>query len=312
MGPAADPEPQRSTVSSQPCSPNEQETLLQAQKNEMTSYPAGWATRLVSEICPHPRILQHRLSPATAKMSALANRGDLAFQDPLTVTAEGVILDGFARWTLARHKGRTTLPCIIRHLDEAEALVYILQKQRQSAGLNDFTRVSLALELESTFRAQARERQRLGGEKKGSSNLTGAQRIDVRALIAQAAGVCVANVTKSKRLIDAADVKVLTALRGGEIRIHRAWTWLESSRDGGLQDYKNFRNETGIRRTIKTLIARQVGRRPPAPDDLNELRKALSTLSSKPKFKELVRSIEGVLQAFDSEIADRPVQDVAA
>lgn len=204
------------------------------------------------------------------------------------------------------------LPCIIRQLDEAEALVYILQKQRQSAGLNDFIRVSLALELEPNFRAQARERQRLGGEKKGSSNLTGAQRIDVRAQIAQTAGVCVANVTKVKHLIDSAHTTVLAALQIGEIRIHRAWTWLESSKDGGLQDYKNFRNETGMRRKIKALIARQVGRRPSAPDDLNELRKALYELSSKPRFKGLVRSIEGILQAFDSQIVDKPVHDVAA
>lgn len=273
--------------------------------------PTG-TSRLVSEIRPHPRILQRRLSPATAKLSALADRGDLAFQDPLTITAEGIILDGFARWSLARLKGRTMLPCIIRHLDEAEALVYILQKQRQSAGLNDFIRVSLALELEPVFRAQARERQRLGGEKKGSSNLTGAPRIDVRARIAETAGVCVANVTKVKRVLESAHVTVLTALQVGDIRIHRAWTWLESSQDGGLQDYKNFRNEVGIRRTIKTLIARQVERRPPASDDLNELRKTLFQLSTKPQFKALVLSIEAALQAYDFRLTDRPVRDVAA
>jgi hypothetical protein len=273
--------------------------------------PTG-TSRLVAEIRPHPRILQHCLSPATAKLSALADRGDLAFQDPLMVTAEGIILDGFARWTLARLKGYTMLPCMVRHLDESEALVYILQKQRQSVGLNDFIRISLALELEPNFRAQARERQRLGGEKKLSSNLTGAQRIDVRARIAETASVCVANVTKVKRLIESADVTVLTALRVGEIRIHRAWTWLESSKDGGLQDYKNFCNETGMRRMVKTLIARQVARRPSAPDDLNELRKALCELSSKPRFKGLVRSIESLLQAFDAQITNGPVHNVAA
>lgn len=273
--------------------------------------PTGMS-RLVSEIRPHPRILQHRLSPATAKLSALADRGDLAFQDPLTITAEGIILDGFARWSLARLKGRAMLPCIIRHLDESEALVYILQKQRQSAGLNDFIRITLALELEPVFRAHARERQRLGGEKKGSSNSTGAQRIDVRAQIAQVAGVCVTNVTKSKRLIDAADLMVLTALQVGEIRIHRAWTWLEHSKDGGLQDYKNLRNETGMRRTIRNLITRQVARRSTQIDDLKDLRKALCELSSKPRFMGLVRSMEGILQAHEPRLAGRPVRNVAA
>ena len=133
----------------------------------------------------------------------------------------------------------------------------------------------------------------------------------MRAEIAKAAGVCVANVTKAKRLIDSADASVLTALQVGEIRIHRAWTWLEASKDGGLQAYKTLRNETGMRRTIKTLIAQQVARKPPAPDELNELRNALRGLSSKPLFKPLVRSMECVLEAFDSQSLDRPVHSVA-
>jgi hypothetical protein len=281
-----------------------------AQSQSHLQAPMG-ISQLVSALRPHPRFLQHRLSPAITKLSALADRGELAFHDPLTVTAEGIILDGFARWSLASLKGYKALPCVIRHMDEAEALVYILQKQRQSIGLNDFIRVSLALELEPNFRTQARERQRLGGEKKLSLNLTEAQRIDVRARIAEVAGVCVANVTKVKRLIDSADLSVLTALQVGEIRIHRAWTWLEASKDGGLQDYKNFRNENGMRRKINTLIAKQVASRSSGPDDLNELRRALRQLRSRPQFKGLVRSIEVVLQAFDSQGADEPIRNVA-
>ena len=266
---------------------------------------------LVSKIRPHPRILQHRLSPATEKLSALADRGDHVFNDPLIVTAEGIILDGFARWSLACLKGRAILPCIIRHLDEAEALVYILQKQRQSAGLNDFIRVALALELEPNFRVQAKERQRLGGEKKVPSNLTGAQRIDVRARIAETAGVCAANVTKVKRLIDSADKTVLIALQVGEIRIHRAWTWLESSKDGGLQDYKNFCNQIGMRRSIGILIARQVARRSSASDHLKQLRKALSELSSKPQFFALVHSMESILKHYDYLVESQSVNNAA-
>jgi hypothetical protein len=55
----------------------------------------------------------------------------------------------------------------------------------------------------------------LGGEKKLSSNLAEDARIDVRAKIAEVAGVCPANVTKIKRLIESADVAVLTAFAGG-------------------------------------------------------------------------------------------------
>ena len=306
-------------MSPSPAAPHEEMALAPescavhpSQANGLIHEDATSCTRLVSEIRPHPRIVQLQLTPSFAKMSALTDRGDLAFKDPLTVTHEGIILDGFARWSLASLQGHVRLPCNVRHLDEADALVYLLQGQRRSPGLNDFIRICLALELEPHFRAQARARQRLGGEKKLSSNLTEAQRIDVRARIADAAGVCAANVTKVKSLIDSAHVAVLAALRVEEIRIHRAWKWLESSKDGGLQDYKSFCNEAGMRGTIRTLIAQQVSRRLSIPDDLIELRTALCALSGKPRFKGLVQSMEDVLRAFDAKPADKLVHDVAA
>jgi hypothetical protein len=91
---------------------------------------AGVVVRATTDIHPHPSILQHGLAPAIAKISILADRGDLAFQEPLTITPDGIILDGFARWSLAKRKGRKELPCIVRPLDQSAALVYILQKQR--------------------------------------------------------------------------------------------------------------------------------------------------------------------------------------
>lgn len=94
----------------------------------------------------------------------------------------------------------------------------------------------------------------------------------------------------------------------GEIRIHRAFTWLENSKDGGWQDYKNFQNQVGMRRAIRTLIARQVARRSTIPKELGLLRKVLTELNAKREFIELAKAIERVLRKF----ADGSVNDAAA
>jgi len=57
---------------------------------------------------------------------------------------------------------------------------------RRSNGLNAFSRILLALELELDFKKKARSNQRSGGQAKGSSNLTEADRVDVRSEIAAA------------------------------------------------------------------------------------------------------------------------------
>jgi hypothetical protein len=119
-----------------------------------------------------------------SKLSALAERGDLAFHEPLTITNDRLIIDGYGRWTLAGLQGRSTLPCLEYALSEAEALQWILRTHQRSSGLNAFNRILLAFDLESTFQEKARLNQRAGGRFKGSSNLTEADRLDVRSEIA--------------------------------------------------------------------------------------------------------------------------------
>ena len=101
----------------------------------------------VDEVHPHPSYIRHRLAVSASKLSALAERGDLAFREPLLITQDRTIVDGYARWELARLQGRQTLPCIEYELTEAEALHWLLQKHLRSNGLNAYSRILLALEL---------------------------------------------------------------------------------------------------------------------------------------------------------------------
>ena len=167
----------------------------------------------LDELRPHSSYVRHHLTVSASRLSALAERGDRAFVEPLMITRDRTILDGYGRWELARLQGRATLPCIEFDLTESEALQWLIQKHRRSNGLNDFSRILLALELEPWFRENARSNQRAGGQNKGSSNLTEASRLDVRSEIARAAGVSVGNVSKVKQLTLSADPNCCRHLR---------------------------------------------------------------------------------------------------
>jgi hypothetical protein len=190
-----------------------------------------------------------------SESSTLIDPVDLALLEPLMITQDGTILAGHAQLESARKQGLLSLSCIEYELTEAEALQWILRKQLPSKGLNAFSRILLALDLESWFREKARANQQAGGRSKVTSNLTEADRLDVRREIASAAGVSVGNVTKVKQLTAIAHGEVLQALLRSEISIHRAWLWSKESQYKQLAELRRCRD---IRTTnkIKRLISR--------------------------------------------------------
>jgi hypothetical protein len=233
---------------------------------------------LVEELRPHPAYVRHRLMVPAHKLSALSERGDLAFQEPLAITNDRTIIDGYARWELAGHQGRSTLPCLQYGLSETEALQWILRTHQRSSGLNAFNRILLALDLESTFQEQARLNQQAGGRYKGSSNLTEADKLDVRSEIAAAAGASVGNVSKVKHLLMAAHPELLEALRSGEISIHRAWLWSQETLEEQREALWRHRGENGIKRTIRHLVSRHRSKSAPAQLNFDHLAAQLAAV----------------------------------
>ncbi len=157
----------------------------------------------VEELRPHASYKRHRFTVSPSRLSVLARRGDLAFNEPLMVASDRTIIDGYCRWELARRQGRATVACIEYDLTEEEALHWLLYRHQRVQGLNAFCRILLALDLEPWLREQARLNQSDGGRTKGSSILTEAERVDVRSEIAASAGVSVGNVTKVKQISEA-------------------------------------------------------------------------------------------------------------
>jgi len=71
----------------------------------------------VRELKPHPIYARHNLGTIpTFKLAALEEQGELGFSHPLLITQDKFIIDGYARWGLAKRKGRPKLDCTERQL----------------------------------------------------------------------------------------------------------------------------------------------------------------------------------------------------
>ena len=233
----------------------------------------------LDELRPHPSYVQHGLTVPASQLSALVERGDLAFRERLVITQDRTIIDGYARVKLAQLKERQALPCIVYELTEAEALQSLLQRHLQSSGWNAFTRGQLAMDLEPALREKALSNQRVGGQNKGSSILTEAEKVDVRAKIAEAAHLSVGTISKVNQLLTAIP-ELLQALRNGEVRIDRAWKWSKKSPEEQREALCRYQSERGIRKTIRNLLSPYRPKSPPTAPEVGDLIKLLSALQS--------------------------------
>ncbi len=223
-----------------------------------------WCT--VEEIRPHPAYAQLGLAPSTRSLSVLADRGDAAFQQPLIITRDRILVDGYARLQLAKVQGRAQIQCLESDWSEDEALERLIYLHGPSDGLNVYVRIVLALALELALQAKAQANQQAGGHLKGSINLSEAEKVDVRDSLARIVGVSPAYISRVKKIRETAHPDVLAALQSGEIRIDRGWHICKSSRERQLKLLIEFRREKGIKGTIRKLI--QKHRSPKKPSEL--------------------------------------------
>ena len=230
----------------------------------LTQRPENWKPHLIScpvgELRPHPSFVRHRLSVNTSKLSALAERGDLAFSDPIVITRDRIVVDGYARWELAKLTGRRLLNCIEHELGLEEALGELIRTHGPSPGLSDFVRIELALDLEPHFQEKALMNQQAGGQGKGLSKLTTAQRINTRREVARVARVSSGNVRKVKSILTHACPSLLQAAREEEVSINLADKWCLES-EAQQKEYLRLRRiEQGIKRKARNLVAAHLAR----------------------------------------------------
>jgi hypothetical protein len=258
--------------------------------------------RATDTLKPHPSLLKQHLWPTNERLLKLAEYGNALFEQPLLITHENLIVDGYARWRIARQQQRDTILCQVCQLTEQEALQRILQTNRRPEWLNAFSRVQLALDLEPWFREKARANQSTGGKEKVSSKLTEDRRLDCRKQIANLAGVSTGNVTKVKQIVDSAGaLQLIEVLRSGEISIHRAWTLSklsirEQEADLGSRRSKKLRGER-----LRKLLARHVPKSDPAYTQLHCLARCLTGLKHLPGMASIGKQIDGLITALEHE-----------
>jgi len=237
-------------------------------------------TRRVDELRAHPSYVRHGLAVSAAQLSALEESGDLAFQDPLLITTDGTVIDGYARWKLARLKDRPRLLCREFELNQTESVQMLIRTHRRVNGFNAFVRILVALELEPWLKEKARANQQSGGLGKGLSKLTEASRVNVRSEIAAVAGVSVGNVAKVKDLKMTADPELQRALRDREISIHQAWLWRKLAPERQREELRLYRARKGIREYARARAFRHRRKSSPTVLDVGDLLKRLSGLES--------------------------------
>ena len=185
----------------------------------------------------------------------MAQRGDLAFADPIVITRDRIVIDGYARLELAKRTGRRMLDCIAYDLSPEEALRELIRTHCSLRGLTDFVRIELALELEPYFREKALMHQQAGGQGKALSKLTTAQRVDTRREVARIAGVGTGNVRKVKNVLTHACSSLLQAARTKEVSINLADKWSSEPAVKQQEHLRLFRTERGIQKKARTLAA---------------------------------------------------------
>jgi hypothetical protein len=226
----------------------------------------------VGELRAHPSYARHKLSVDVSKLSALSERGDFAFCDPIVISHDRIVIDGYARLELAKRKGIPTLNCIERDLTPEEALEELIRAHSSSRGLPDFVRIELALDLEPYFRDKARTNQEAGGKDKGSSKLTIAQPVDTRQEVARVAGVSSGNVRKVKHILMHACSTLLEAVRIREVSINLAHKWSHVPHAKQQQYLRLRRIERGLRRTARNLVAKHVAQLSPSTGEPGVIR----------------------------------------
>lgn len=210
---------------------------------------------LVGELRPHPSYARHGLAVEAPKLSALADRGDAAFCNPIAITHDRIVIDGYARWELAKRTGLERLDCFEHDLSSEEALGELIRTHSASRGLPDFVRIELALDLEPYFQEKALVNQQAGGKTKGLSKLTIAHRVDTRREVARLAAVSAGNVRKTKYILAHAHGSLLQAVRTKEVSINLAERLSHESPAQQQESLRLLRIERGIQKKARNLVA---------------------------------------------------------
>ena len=202
----------------------------------------------------HPALKELGWIGGMDEFTAAARLKDQSVPEPILITTNGTILAGYGRWQSAVFDGRHEINCIEYPLVDDEALQFIIRHHRSRCGWNAFVRIRLALTLESYYQQKAIENMRVGGKWKGLTNLSNADRIDVRQQMAHDAGTGTSNVDKVKAILHSAHPNIIAALQNDLLKIHRAWKWCKLPRLQQKAEFARYEEDLTQRKILHGLL----------------------------------------------------------
>jgi hypothetical protein len=279
----------------------------QTPSDENLRLPEGKAvTRKVCDLSIHQSIEKLNLLPGEEYLRKMLKLGRPAILPRVLITPDGVIVDGYDIWMLAKERNEIEISCVEISASEQDCLRLLLFSQNKSPWMCSFCKIELALELEPFYRKMALENQIAGGKGKGLSKLADPQRIDTRRIIARTAGVGVGNVTKVKDILKDAIAPVIKALRNRRISIHRGTQIAKVPRKKQLEilNQPRYRKNFGARN--RRLVSNQ-GSNLDTVRDL--LRNFYSNCQDLLKPDECERLRDHALAELDQVLAERKDED---
>jgi hypothetical protein len=206
----------------------------------------------------HPALKEIGWAGLIGELNESVRPTNLSLIGPILITTSGIILAGFGHWRLAMFEGRREINCIEYPLSEEEALQFIISHHKPQRGWNAFIRIRLALTLEPYFQQKALENMRAGGKYKGLANLPEAQHVDVRQVIARAAGPggCARNVSNVKTILQFAHPRLIEALTDDRLRISPAVSWCKLPKAEQFERFIRYTEDRAISKVIRLSIAR--------------------------------------------------------
>jgi hypothetical protein len=235
--------------------PLSEPTLFPLESDETSTRIPQFELREVEKLIPHPALVRTQLLPSPARLAELELIGERIFDEPIVITHEGFIVDGHARWRIARQRGRKTLVCEVRVLSQGDAVIRILDWNSQRHWFNSYCRVELALLLEPGLRKRAEAKLSNSGPDTSPSNLTRSKPIDCRPEIARLARVSTGNVTKVRTIRDCGIARLKEELRAGNISIHAGWQIAKMSRADQEDRLGWMRTRTRRKRRLDKLLS---------------------------------------------------------
>jgi hypothetical protein len=220
--------------------------------------PSRWrlTNRDAAELRAHPA-WDELVYPMRAAVGLTHAESASVIAPPITITRRGLIIEGYAAWQAARAHSKARVSCLECDLTDDQALELLIARHRRSSHLNAFTRVVLALRLESSYQAALVQRLTTGATPT-PSNLTKRVQQDVRSQVARLADVSTGNVTKVKQILARCIPEVHQALRRGTVTIHKAWLWREWFPERQRSALAAYEHRHDLSRVVRQLIAKQV------------------------------------------------------